>query len=166
MGCISFDQYNPLVHEIISVHDTEEACNEECGVCCLPNGRCVDTTQTACENADGSWNPGVTCEDVICPSPPPSTSPSTSPSTPPSNPPSNPPSQEPSPSIEAVCCYCVFIGSWDCNLPELCPGVFYPDITGGDNCGCEIPQFLHEGTCDPPNETESCSGSYENKACP
>ena len=101
MACIPQNQYNPLIHEIISVHDTEAGCNEDCGVCCLPDGTCVDNTQTECTNAGGSWNAGVTCADVICPSPSPSPSvpPSTSPSTPPSTPPST--SQE-------VCVTCTF----------------------------------------------------------
>ena len=104
MGCIRSDQYNPLIHDIISVHDTEAGCNEDCGVCCLPDGTCVDNTQSACAAAGGLWNAGVTCEDVICPSPSPSPSPSLS--TPPSQEPSQQPSQQPSPTPSApVDCY-------------------------------------------------------------
>jgi hypothetical protein len=77
MGCIPQNQYNPFLHEIISVHNTEGECNEECGVCCI-NSICVDNNQTQCAAAGGIWYSGVSCEDVICPSPSPSISPSPS----------------------------------------------------------------------------------------
>lgn len=77
MGCIPQNQYNPFLHEIISVHNTEGECNEECGVCCI-NSICVDNNQTQCAAAGGIWYSGVSCEDVICPSPSPSPSPSLS----------------------------------------------------------------------------------------
>ncbi len=93
MACIPQNQYNPSLHEIISTHNTEAECNDNCGVCCLPDGSCVDNTQTECSAAGGSWNAGVTCEDVICPFPSPSPSPS--PSSPPSVSPSAPPSTPP-----------------------------------------------------------------------
>ena len=91
MGCIHISEYNPNIHSIISVHHTENDCNESCGVCCI-NGLCVDNTQTECANNNGIWYSGVTCDDVICPSPSPLPSPLPSPS------PSPSPLMSPSPS--------------------------------------------------------------------
>jgi hypothetical protein len=122
MGCIPQNQYNPFLHEIISVHNTEGECNEECGVCCI-NSICVDNNQTQCAAAGGIWYSGVSCEDVICPSPSPSISPSPSLSVTPSI--SITPSPFPSPSPSGGVC-CVPGCESDFSAINNCTGNVYP----------------------------------------
>lgn len=36
------------------------------GACCLPNGSCVDATETDCSDSDGTFHAGLDCERVEC----------------------------------------------------------------------------------------------------
>ncbi len=133
MACIPLNQYSPFLHEVISGHDTEAECVEECGVCCLPDGSCVDNTQTQCTNAGGSWNPGVTCVDVICPFPSPSPSPSP------------PPSPSPSPSVIS-----------ECEVDEDCTGGWH---CCGNKC---YPYQILCTVMGPGTPTEACKQFIQN----